>query len=211
MRARFSLASHLIPYSEGTNIVVATLLIAFKRRCQPSFRRIQQHVLRWMRLKSRSFLSGTLTDLARTKSELVAENALLRQQLMILRRQVKRPPCTMSDRLLLVVLARPARNWKQALYIVQPTTLLGWHRQAFRWFWRQRSEAADGPVLDVPILGGLHHEYQRVAWRPASHLLFLGFDDEESKMSAEEGIRDRQEVARPDLMGMVVQEGAPSL
>lgn len=36
----------------------------------------------------------TLTDLTRTRAELLAENALLRQQLIILRRQVKRPACT---------------------------------------------------------------------------------------------------------------------
>ena len=60
-----------------------------------------------------------LTDLARGKSELVAENALLRQQLIILRRQVKRPACTKTDRMLLVLLASIVRTWKQALFIVQ--------------------------------------------------------------------------------------------
>jgi putative transposase len=39
------------------------------------------------------------------------------------------------------LLARAARNWTQALFIVQPETLLNWHRQAFRWFWRHRSKA----------------------------------------------------------------------
>jgi transposase InsO family protein len=133
--------SRLIPLFEGTNIVVATLLIALKRRFQHSFSQVQQHLLRWTRPRSRSLLTGTLTDLARTKSELVAENALLRQQLIILHRQVKRPACTKTDRVLLVVLACAVRHWKQALFIVQPDTLLGWHRQAFRWFWRQRSKA----------------------------------------------------------------------
>jgi hypothetical protein len=61
-----------------------------------------------------SLLLGTLTDLARSKSELVAENALLRQQLIILRRQVKRPACAKTDRMLLVLLARMVRTWKQA-------------------------------------------------------------------------------------------------
>jgi hypothetical protein len=56
---------------------------------------------------------GTVADLARSKSELVAENALLRQQLLILRRHVKRPACTKTDRLLLVLLARMVRTWKQ--------------------------------------------------------------------------------------------------
>jgi len=49
-----------------------------------------------------SLLLGVLTDVAKSKSELVAENALLRQQLIILRRRVKRPACTRADRMLLV-------------------------------------------------------------------------------------------------------------
>jgi len=64
---------------------------------------------------------GTLADLARSKSELVAENALLRQQLIILKRQMKRPVCTNTDRMLLASLVR---IWKQALFIVQPETRL---------------------------------------------------------------------------------------
>ena len=62
---------------------------------------------------------GTLTDLAKSKSELVAENALLRKPLIILRRHVKRPVFKKSDRVLLVLLARAVRAWKQALFIVQ--------------------------------------------------------------------------------------------
>jgi putative transposase len=54
----------------------------------------------------------------------VAENALLRQQVIILRRQVKRPACTKKDRMLLVLLASMVRTWKQALFIVQPETRL---------------------------------------------------------------------------------------
>ena len=83
-----------------------------------------------------------MTDLTRRKSELVAENALLRQQLIILRRQVKRPACSRRDRMMLVLLARASRAWKQALFIVQPETLLRWHRQGFRLFWKYTSRAA---------------------------------------------------------------------
>jgi hypothetical protein len=82
------------------------------------------------------------TDLTRPRAELIAENALLRQQLLILRRQVHHPACTRKDWLLLVLLARATQHWQQALVIVQPDTLLKWHRHLFRWFWRQRSQAA---------------------------------------------------------------------
>jgi putative transposase len=72
----------------------------------------------------------------------VAENALLRQQLIILRRQVKRPACTKTDRMFLVLLSRMVQTWKQALVIVQPETLLRWHRQGFKLFWKYKSKAA---------------------------------------------------------------------
>ena len=50
-------------------------------------------------------VTGALADLTRSKPELVAENALLRQQLVVLKRSVKRPRCTPADRTRLVLLA----------------------------------------------------------------------------------------------------------
>jgi hypothetical protein len=85
---------------------------------------------------------ATLADLARSKPALVAENALLRHQLAILRRSVKRPRCTSADRALLVLLASRVRAWRSALLIVQPDTLLRWHRQLCRAYWRGKSRAA---------------------------------------------------------------------
>jgi putative transposase len=61
---------------------------------------------------------------------------------IILRRQVKQPAWTKTDRMLLVLLARMVRTWKQALFIVQPETLLRWHRQGFKLFWKYKSKAA---------------------------------------------------------------------
>ena len=97
---------------------------------------------RWTKPLRTSLPLATLTDLDRSKSELIAENALLRQQLIILRRQVKRPACTKTDRLLLVLLARIVRTWKQTLLIVQPETLLRWHRELFRLYWKRKSKTA---------------------------------------------------------------------
>ncbi len=93
---------------------------------------------------------AALGDLARSKPALVAENALLRHQLAILRRTVKRPRCTPADRALLVLLASRIRAWRSALLIVQPATLLRWHRQLFRWSWRRRSRAA-APAHRPPL------------------------------------------------------------
>ena len=116
------------------------VLIQMRRLIHSYFHRLQLLILKWTKPSRTSQLLGTVTDLARGKSELVAENALLRQQLIILRRQIKRPTCTRADQLLLVLLARMVGTWKQALFIVQPETLLRWHRQSFRLFWRQKSK-----------------------------------------------------------------------
>ena len=91
----------------------------------------------WTKPTKPSQLLVTLADLNRSKSELMAENALLRQQLIILNRQskLKRPQFLRLDRLLIMLLASKVHAWKQALLILQPDTLLRWHRQGFRLFW----------------------------------------------------------------------------
>ena len=79
-------------------------------------------------------------DLTRSNSQLLAENALLRQQLLVLNRQVKNPKFTPRDRFVFVILARLVHNWKQVLLIIKPATLLGWHRQGFKLLWKVKSK-----------------------------------------------------------------------
>jgi putative transposase len=89
-------------------------------------------------------------DLTRSKADLIAENALLRQQLIVLHRQVKKPTVSHSDRLWLVLLASRVKNWKQTLLTFKPDTLLRWHRQGFRLFWKFKSRHRGGrPPLDT--------------------------------------------------------------
>ncbi|MFI5274047.1 MAG: integrase core domain-containing protein [Ktedonobacterales bacterium] len=102
--------------------------------------RVRARFLAWIKPAGSGQVLGSLTDLARSKSELVAENALLRQQLIVLRRSVKRPTLTRTDRVLMVLLARRIRAWRQALLIIKPDTLLRWHRAGFRLFWRRTSK-----------------------------------------------------------------------
>jgi putative transposase len=118
---------------------VLTTLRRLKDDCLHAF---SSRLIHWTKPLTSSLPLTTLTDLGRSKSELIAENALLRQQLIILKRQVKRPSVTRADRILLVLLARVVRNWQQALVIVQPDTLLRWHRELFRLYWKRKSKAA---------------------------------------------------------------------
>ncbi len=101
---------------------------------------INQFIRRWSKPATGRLAAGILADLTRSQTDLVVENALLRQQLIIFKRQVHRPRLTNKDRFRLVLMARFTNFWQQALHIVQPDTLLRWHRELFRIYWRRKSK-----------------------------------------------------------------------
>src|SRR5260370_5902546 len=113
-------------------------LVLLVKRCVEF---IQDRVEAWTTPASSTPVVGALSDMVRTKPELVVENALLRQQLVVLQRQVKRPRFNRWDRMVLLWLANKVRSWKSALLILQPDTLLRWHRDGFRWYWRAKSKS----------------------------------------------------------------------
>jgi len=120
-------------------------LFAYVRRVVHSgLKRLEQSVRTCTKPNTATVVISGLGDMTRTKPELIAENALLRQQLIVLQRHVKRPKFTASDRWRMLLLACQVRYWKQVLLIVQPDTFLRWHRELFRWAWRRKSHAKPG-------------------------------------------------------------------
>ncbi len=107
---------------------------------QPIVKQLETQVKAWTKPTTDSLVGGTAADLVKSKEQLIMENALLRQQVIALKRQVARPQLTAKDRSLLVVLASRVRDWKNALLIVKPDTVLRWHRQGFKLFWRRKSK-----------------------------------------------------------------------
>ena len=67
------------------------------------------------------------------------ENLALRQQLAVFKRTVRRPQLHHRDRLFWMLLANAWRDWRTALTIVHPDTVVRWHRQWLRRRWTQRS------------------------------------------------------------------------
>ena len=81
-----------------------------------------------------------LTTAARSRSSLVAENLFLRKQLAFYQEHETKPRrLTDAARITLVFWSRWL-DWKQALAIVRPQTLLRWHRRGFQLFWRWKSK-----------------------------------------------------------------------
>jgi putative transposase len=87
------------------------------------------------------FFLATLRDSLRTQVGLQAEVLALRHQLLVLQRrnQKRRLRLSAFDRLLWVWLSHIWGDWKSALRIVKPETVIAWHRKGFRLYWRWKS------------------------------------------------------------------------
>ncbi len=108
----------------------------------------------WIKPITETLVLGAVNDLTRSRRELLLKNALLRQQLLVVNRQVKRPKLSARDRLVIVGLASRLVTWKNALLIVKPETVLRWHRELFRWIWRRKSQPQ--PRIGRPRLPKKH-------------------------------------------------------
>ena len=69
-------------------------------------------------------LTDAILDLSRSKTDLIAENALLRHQLGLLKQSSKRLITKTADRLSLLLVTKVTRTWRRVLLLVQPATLL---------------------------------------------------------------------------------------
>jgi len=133
---------------------------------------------------------GGLFRLFRSHRDLLFENFVLRQQLAVLKRRGPRPSLSIFDKLFWIAVRRFWSNWKQALIVVTPETVVRWHRAGFQMYWRLISKVrrqvgrrqtpkevrelifrmvAENPTWGAPRIHG--------------ELLMLGFDISERTIS----------------------------
>ena len=129
-----------------------------------------------------SLIWSAITGFFRPRVDREAEIIALRHQLNVLRR--KRPErlvISNTDRLLFVWLYRLAPRILKALAIVEPETVIGWHRRGFRGFWRWKSRSrARRPKVPLEIRNLIREiSFANPLWgAPRIHgeLLKLGID-----------------------------------
>jgi helix-turn-helix protein len=86
-------------------------------------------------------LAGAIRRLFDTHRRLLLENLALRQQLAVLKRRHPRPRLAAFDKLFWVFVRRFWSEWKQALIIVGPETVVRWHKSGFALYWLAISRA----------------------------------------------------------------------
>ena len=125
----------------------------------------------------------------KSKSRLEAENAALRHQLIVLRRKVPgRVRLTNKDRCFLTQLYRWFPSILQVVTIIQPETLVQWHRAGFRLYWRWKSRSQGGrPRIEAELRALIRQmSLENPLWgAPRIHgeLLKLGFDVAQSSVA----------------------------
>lgn len=78
------------------------------------------------------------------RAQLVLENAALRHQLAVLKRSVTRAKFEGSDRIFWIVLRRMLKDWRDAVFLVKPDTVVRWHRNGFRYYRKRKSRSKPG-------------------------------------------------------------------
>ncbi len=128
-------------------------------------------------------------SLMQTRTELAAENLALRQQLAALHQQSKRPRLKNRDRIFWVWFSRLFRNWRSVLVIVQPATVIRWHQQGFKlyWRWKSRAKKPGRPQIWREIRDLVRQMCsENATWgvpRIHSEILLLGYDVSESTVA----------------------------
>jgi hypothetical protein len=101
----------------------------------------------------RSFLA-TLPSILRSRAAVELENLALRHQIGVLQRSAaKRPKLTTSGRLFWICLSRLWRDWRSALVVVKPETVVAWHRASFQlfWTWKVRRGPPGRPLISHEV------------------------------------------------------------
>jgi transposase InsO family protein len=122
-----------------------------------------------------------LASLLKSRRRLEAENLVLRHQVNILRRASGRLRLSNADRLTFVWLYRLCPGMVDAIAIIRPETVIRWHRQGFKAFWRWKSRSRGGRPPIPREIRDLIREMSRANWlwgAPRIHgeLLKLGIE-----------------------------------
>src|ERR1017187_5917982 len=135
------------------------------------------------------FVLAVLASPFKSKMRLEAENALLRHQLIVLRRKLRgRVQFANSDRWFFVQLYRWFPSILQVLTIIRPETLIHWHRSGSRYYWRWKSRSLGGrPQIETDLRVIIRQmSVENPLWgAPRIHgeLLNLGFEVAQSSVA----------------------------
>jgi putative transposase len=137
-----------------------------------------------------SLFLSTMFSVFRSQTALQVEIIALRHQIGVLRRSAKkRPKLALADRVFWALLSATWADWRSALVIVKPETVIAWHRKGFRlfWTWKVRRGQTGRPAVSQEVRDLIRNMSRaNPLWgAPCIHgeLLKLGIDIGETSVS----------------------------
>ena len=135
-----------------------------------------------------TLLVNLLQIAIKDRTQLALGNIALRHQLAVYKRSVKRPRIEDRDRFFWLAVMRMLREWREALVFVKPETVVRWHRQGFRYYWRWKSRAKPGrPPISMELIHLIRRlSRENVLWgapRIKDELALLGYEVAQSTVA----------------------------
>ncbi len=124
------------------------------------------HLAMWSLLNLVMLLLRCIPAFFRSRKEQAIVELALRQQLATYAQKKPRPQITPVDRAFWVFLSRIWSGWKETLVIVQPETVVRWHRKGFRLYWRSISKRGPGrPPIPFEVQALIRRFANENGWR----------------------------------------------
>ena len=129
------IAPGLLP--KDADALMGKVLVNGTKSFAATARRLVQAAQEWSR--PARVAGHAIADVRLTKADLIAENALLRQQLIAAKRHLGRPLFSKPEKVATTIGARLTTRWQTTFLLFQPETILRWHREMFRIVWWKKS------------------------------------------------------------------------
>jgi len=122
----------------------------------------------------------------KTKTSLIVENIILRHQIIIYQRK-KKPRLKNLDRIVFCFASKIWNDWKSAIVIVKPSTVISWHRKGFKMYWRWKSRKKGRPNIYWELIKSIRKlQKENPLWSPQriqGELAKLGYDVSENTIA----------------------------
>jgi hypothetical protein len=156
---------------------------------------------------------SALRSVFQSRAALLAENVVLRQQIIVLQRSVPKPRIRARDRVVLALAARLFGTVLKAITIVRPETVVRWHRSFWRLIWRKKSGRPVGrPPADADVRTMIRrHWKENPLWgedRIAGELCKLGYKVSRKSANFNHDFRDEFPDSRGSGGGVIDDRGA---
>jgi len=113
---------------------------------------ISLYIINWIQIFVCFCKTKLMTSTAKDLEILAIRSQLSILQQQIINKKIKKPRFNPAFRQLWVLISKIYPNWKSALILVKPETVIGWHKKAFKFYWKVKSKKSGRPKISIQTI-----------------------------------------------------------